>query len=322
VTGLGSVVALSGGVGGAKLVWGLAVAMDPLNLTVIANPGDDFEHLGLAICPDLDTVTYTLAGHANQYTGWGRANETWTFMDALESIGGETWFRLGDGDLALQVERTRRLSAGECLGDVTADICHRWGIAANIRPASGSRVRTVVETDIGDLSFQHYFVRDQCAPRVTGFRFDGASTARPDEAALASLADPSLRAVLICPSNPFISIDPILAIPGYRAAIAATSAAVIAVSPIIGGQAVKGPAAKMLEELGLAVSAQSVWRHYGDLIDAIVLDTADVRLADAARADGLDVLVTPTVMGDDAGKKALAHAILAFADSTRALAKT
>ena len=322
MTGSGGVVALSGGVGGAKLVCGLAAAMDPLRLTVIANPGDDFEHLGLTICPDLDTVVYTLAGLANPDTGWGRKNETWTFMDVLESIGGETWFRLGDGDLALHAERTRRLAAGEYLGDISADICRRWGIAASIRPASGNCVRTIVETDIGDLPFQHYFVRDQCAPRVTGFRFDGAATARPDDVALGGLADSSARAVVFCPSNPFISIDPILAIPGYRDAIAATAAPVIAVSPIVGGQSVKGPAAKMLGELGLAVSAQSVWRHYGDLIDAIVLDMADAGLAEAARRDGLDVLVAPTVMTNATSKKALAQAVLAFADNIRAVAKT
>ena len=237
----GPVVALSGGIGGAKLALGLYRVLPPDSLTVICNPGDDFDHLGLRICPDADTVVYTLAGAANPETGWGRAGETWTFMRVLADLGGETWFRLGDGDLALHVERTRRLAAGEPLSRVTEDVAHRLGVRARIVPACDAAVRTIVLTPDGRLSFQHYFVRDRCEPAVTGFDFEGAAEAHPCGAALEALADPSLRCVVVCPSNPFISIDSILAVPGMRDAIRAAAAPVIGVSPIVGGGAVKGP---------------------------------------------------------------------------------
>ena len=308
------VVALSGGVGGAKLAWGLAQVLAAGELTVICNPGDDFEHLGLTICPDLDTVLYTLAGLADPERGWGRAGETWAFMAALETLGGETWFRLGDRDLALHVERSRRLAGGEGLGAIMADIGRRLGIGQRLLPASDDPVRTMVATDAGELPFQQYFVRDRCAPAVRGFRFAGAAQAVPHADALAALADPDLRAVVVCPSNPFISIDPILAIPGLAQAVRAAVAPVVAVSPIVGGAAIKGPAAKMLAELGQAVSARSVWRHYGDLLDGIVLDLADAALAAEARSDKLAALVTPTVMGGLDDRTRLARAVLAFAD--------
>ena len=215
-----SYVALSGGVGGAKLALGLCdVLEDPSRLTVVANTGDDFEHLGLKVCPDLDTLTYTLSGLANEETGWGRAGESGAFMEALGALGGETWFFLGDKDLAIHVERTRRLQAGESLSAVTAALCARLGVPARIVPMSDDPVPTVVETPEGPLAFQHYFVRERCRPAVLGFRYEGAERARPCAAFVDALAAPDLGAVVVCPSNPYISIDPILAVPGVRAAL-------------------------------------------------------------------------------------------------------
>ena len=306
----GAVAALSGGIGGAKLALGLYRVLPPDSLTVICNPGDDFDHLGLRVCPDADTVLYTLAGVADPETGWGRAGETWTFMRVLAGLGGETWFRLGDGDLALHVERTRRLASGEPLSRITGDVARRLGVRARIVPACDAAVRTIVRTRDGRLPFQHYFVRDRCEPAVTGFDFEGAGDARPCGAALAGLADPSLRCVVVCPSNPFVSIAPILAVPGMRDAIRAASAPVIGVSPIVGGRAVKGPAAKMMHELGLDVSNRAIERHYESLVDAWIIDSEDA--ADAA-GFGRPVRVVPTLMRTGADKDALARAVLEFA---------
>ena len=307
-------VALSGGVGGAKLALGLCdVLADPGRLTVVANTGDDFEHLGLKVCPDLDTLTYTLAGLANEETGWGRAGESGAFMEALGALGGETWFFLGDKDLAIHVERTRRLRAGESLSAITSDLCARLGVPARIVPMSDDPVPTIVETEDGPLAFQHYFVREQCRPRVLGFRHEGAAQARPSAAFTDALAAPDLGAVIVCPSNPYISIDPILAVPGVRGALAACRAPVIAVSPIVGGKAVKGPTAKMMTERGIAPSAAAIAAHYGALIDGFVLDEADRPQAAAIAATGVAVEVAPTVMTARTEKQALARAVLAFA---------
>ena len=309
-----SYVALSGGVGGAKLALGLCdVLDDPARLTIVANTGDDFEHLGLKVCPDLDTLTYTLAGLANPETGWGRAGESGAFMEALGALGGETWFFLGDKDLAIHVERTRRLRAGESLSAVTAALCARLGIQAHIVPMSDDPVPTVVETPEGPLAFQHYFVRERCRPKALGFRHEGADKARASSAFLDALAAPDLGAVIICPSNPYISIDPILAVPGVRAALTACEAPVIAVSPIIGGQAVKGPTAKMMAERGIAPSVAAIAEHYAGLIDGLVLDEADSTLASGIAASGVAVEVTATMMTARTEKQALARAVLAFA---------
>ncbi len=310
-------VALSGGVGGAKLVVGLARVTDPATLLVVANTGDDFEHLGLHISPDLDTLTYTLAELHNPKTGWGRAGETWTFMAALEALGGETWFRLGDGDLAMHVERTRRLSGGESLTAITADFGARLGVAARIAPMSDDRVRTVVETPDGALAFQHYFVRERCRPVVSGFSFAGAATARANPVFFEALSDPNLGAVVICPSNPFISIDPILALPNVRTRLKASPAPVIGVSPIVGGRAIKGPTAKMMRELGMPGTAAAVARHYGDLLDGFVVDSEDEGSADQVRALGVEVLVTNTVMGSLDDRMTLARTVLNFAGQCR-----
>ena len=310
----GPVVALSGGIGGAKLALGLYRVLSPHALTVICNPGDDFDHLGLRICPDADTVLYTLAGIANPETGWGRIGETWTFMQVLAELGGETWFQLGDGDLALHVERTRRLAGGEPWSHIAEDIACRLGVRARVVPVCDAAVRTVVKTPGGRLAFQHYFVRDRCEPAVTGFDFEGAEHARPCDAVLEALADRSLRCVVVCPSNPFISIDPILAVPGMRDAIRAAAAPVIGVSPIIGGSAVKGPTAKMMRELGLDVSNRGIEGHYGDIVDAWIIDSADA--TDATGFDG-PVRVSPTLMRTDADKDALARTVLGFAAETQ-----
>ena len=310
-----SYVALSGGVGGAKLALGLCdVLEDPDRLTVVANTGDDFEHLDLKVCPDLDTLTYTLAGLANPETGWGRAGESGAFMEALTVLGGETWFFLGDKDLAIHVERTRRLRAGESLSAVTSDLCTRLGIRARIVPMSDDPVPTIVETEEGPLAFQHYFVRERCRPRVLGFRHAGAEQARASTGFLDALAAPDLGAVIICPSNPYISIDPILAVPGVRAALEACRAPVIAISPIIGGQAVKGPTAKMMAERGIVPSARAIAQHYAGLIDGFVLDEVDRGEAAGIAATSVAVEVTATMMTAREGKQALARAVLAFAE--------
>lgn len=307
-----SCVALSGGVGGAKLALGLSHAMDPAKLMLIANTGDDFEHLGLHISPDIDTLIYTLSGLADPETGWGRDGETWSFMNALGQMGGETWFRLGDRDLALHVERTRRLSCGEKLGGVTDAIRRRLSIAASIVPMSDDPVRTIVETPDGPLAFQHYFVRDQCRPCVTGFRFEGASESRPGDGMLDAILCADL--VVICPSNPFISIDPILAVPGIRDSLLASNAAIVAVSPIIGGRAVKGPTAKMMTELGLDTTVIEVARHYHGLIDGMVLDDVDREMADAVERLGCKAMVTNTMMNSLSDRVSLARETIAFAD--------
>ncbi len=299
------IVALSGGIGGAKLALGLSHILPATDLTVVANIGDDFEHLGLSISPDLDTLTYTLAGLDNPVLGWGRRDETWSFMETLDSLGGETWFRLGDRDLALHLERTRRLHVGETLSEITDDIRNRLGVGPKLLPASNDQVRTQILTDQGWIGFQDYFVRQRAAPRVRAIDFAGADVARahPDVIRAIEQAD----AVVICPSNPFISIDPILAVSGVRDALRETAAPVIAVSPIIGGRAVKGPTAKIMDELGLAPSAIAVAEHYGDLLDAYIADHAD---ADALHGVRVRVVLADTLMTSLAEKRALAQIVL------------
>jgi LPPG:FO 2-phospho-L-lactate transferase len=306
------VVALCGGIGGAKLALGLSRVVAGADLIVVANTGDDFEHFGLAISPDLDTIMYTLAGLDDPQRGWGRRNETWTFMAALEALGGETWFALGDGDLATHVERTRRLRAGEALSSITADFCRRLGIAARLVPMTDDIVRTRLRTDEGWLDFQDYFVRRRCAPAVREVTYDGAATARAHPDVLAALRDPRLRAVVICPSNPFLSIEPIFAIAPFHEAIARAAAPVVAVSPIIGGRAIKGPTAKMMSELGFSAGATAVARRYEDLLDGYVLDRADA--AEAGKL-GIPVTLAHTLMTTLADRENLARDVLASADA-------
>jgi LPPG:FO 2-phospho-L-lactate transferase len=310
----GLVVALSGGVGGAKLALGLSRVLPPDELLIVANTGDDFEHLGLCISPDIDTVMYTLAGLANRELGWGRHDETWSFMETLETVGGETWFRLGDRDLAVHVERTRRLRAGESLSAITADLCRRLGVGPRVLPMSDDPVRTRVRTDEGWIDFQDYFVRRRCEPVVHELAFHGAEAARAHPDFMAALTDPALKAVVICPSNPFISIEPILALPGVRDALAQCAAPVIAVSPIIGGRAVKGPTAKMMTEFGTTPSASAVAHRYADLIDGYVVDFADM---DQVAAIGPRVTLGQTMMTTLADREALARTVLGAAGVLR-----
>ena len=309
----GTVVALSGGIGGAKLALGLSRVLPPERLIVVANTGDDFEHLGLSISPDLDTLMYTLASLSDPEKGWGRRDETWSFMAALAAVGGETWFQLGDGDLATHVERTRRLAAGETLSRITDDFCRRLDVRARILPMSDDRVRTRVRTSDGWLDFQDYFVRRRCAPEVKELAYDGAAQARPHTEFMAAMADTHLRAVIICPSNPYLSVDPILALPGVRAALKACSAPVIAVSPIIGGRAVKGPTAKMMRELGLPATATAIAQHYDGLIDLFVVDHSEGEIS----LPNMRVAKAAILMSTLADREALARAVLAFADEIR-----
>jgi LPPG:FO 2-phospho-L-lactate transferase len=307
----GRILALAGGVGGAKLALGLSHVLPPDALTVAINTADDFEHLGFSISPDLDTVMYTLAGVANPETGWGRRGESWTVMEALGAVGGETWFRLGDKDIATHIERTRRLRAGESLSSVMRDLAAHLGVKPAMVPMSDDPVRTMVATDQGELAFQDWFVRLQCRPMVKSVRFAGAETARPHPA-LVDLA--GLRGIVVCPSNPFVSVAPILALPGVRAALGQATLPRVAVTPIVGGQAIKGPAAKMLAELGHDVSALGVARYYKEWVDGFVLDAQDAALAADIAALGMRVRVSDTMMRNDADKRRLAAEVLDFVD--------
>jgi LPPG:FO 2-phospho-L-lactate transferase len=311
----GHVVALSGGVGGAKLAHGLSLALPAEDLSIIVNTGDDFRHLGLHIAPDLDSVMYALAALSDPVRGWGRRDETWTFMEALKGLSGESWFQLGDGDLAMHVERSWRLAQGAELSEVTAHLCRALGIAARVLPMSDDPVRTRVLTAEGWLDFQEYFVRRQCKPAVREFLFAGAETARAQPDALAALERRGLRAIIICPSNPFVSVGPILAVAGLRAAIRRSHAPVVAVTPIIGGKAIKGPAAKMMTELGLDVSGAAVARHYAGLIDGFVIDQADVF---PEPLPGVTFFSAATLMNSTDDRLRLAHAVLQAADMLRA----
>lgn len=306
-------VVLSGGVGGAKFALGLSRVLAPAQLTIIANTGDDFTHLGLAISPDLDTLMYTLAGVVNEETGWGCKDETWSCMAGLGALGAETWFRLGDRDLATHLERTRLLASGLTLTQVTRHLCAKLGVTVNLLPMSDTPVHTVIDTGEGPLAFQDYFVRRRAEPPVQGIRYEGATKAPPVAALASLLTDPDLAAVFIAPSNPWLSIDPILAIPSLAAALRSTTAPVIAISPIVGGRALKGPTAKIMGELGVPVSAGSIAAHYGDLLDGFILDAADRAEADALINRGLAVGATHTVMSTLADRIHLAEFALGFA---------
>jgi LPPG:FO 2-phospho-L-lactate transferase len=306
------VLALAGGVGGAKLAAGLAPLLGK-RLTVLVNTADDFEHLGLHISPDLDTVMYTLAGIANPQSGWGIAGETWTFMDQVAKLGGPAWFRLGDRDLATHAIRTQLRRGGKTLTGVTADLCHALGVAANVLPMTDDRVRTIVHSQEQRLGFQDYFVRLKCAVPVTGLSFEGATEARFNPR-IGRLAEPPARPiVIICPSNPYLSIDPILALPGLRNWLKAKAKVIVAVSPIVGGAALKGPAAKIMRELGIEPCAAAVAAHYRGLIEGLVIDEVDARQRDAIVATGVAVRVAQTVMRSIEDRTALARECLAFA---------
>ena len=307
------IVALAGGVGGARLALGLVAQLPPSRLTIVVNTGDDFEHLGLHVSPALDTVRYTLAGVNNPATGWGLAGETWQFMTALKQLGGPGWFNLGDRDLAVHLLRTQALRKGISLSAITTQLARRFGLWHAIVPMSDDPVRTRVKTSRGELAFQDYFVREQCRPRVQGFRFIGSRKAAAAPALQKLMHGGTVRAVVICPSNPFVSVAPILSVPAIRAWLKQRNFPVVAVSPIVGGAAIKGPAAKIMRELGREPSALAVAQHYRGLIDGLVVDNADACQAEAIRALGMAVHVTDTIMTDVTSKRRLAEETLAFA---------
>lgn len=310
-------VALSGGIGGAKLALGLDRVLAPGELLVIANTGDDFEHLGLHVSPDIDTLLYTLSTRGNTGTGWGRAQETWSFMAALEELGGPTWFRLGDKDLATHVWRTSRLRKGASLSEVTRELAARFGIATAVMPMSDDAVRTRLRTDEGWLDFQEYFVEKKCWPAVRELSYAGAAQASATPGVTSALRRGGLDVICICPSNPYLSIDPILAVNDIRAALAQASAPVVAISPIVGGRALKGPTAKIMSELGLRSGVMSIALHYRDLIDGLVIDETDRAQAAAIEALGVGVEVAKTVMTTLEDRCDLARQVLMFAGRLR-----
>ena len=303
------VAALAGGVGGAKLVRGLDKVLPGSKLSVIVNTGDDFEHFGLHISPDLDSVCYALAGLADPVKGWGRAEETWNTFNALTELGAPTWFQLGDEDLALHLERTRLLQAGWSLSAVTKHFCDLWGVNSRVFPMTDGRFRTRVQTSDGRLlDFQEYFVREKCAPAVTGFIFSHPEDIQPAPGVLSALEEADL--VVLCPSNPWVSIDPILRLPGIRSCL--REKAVMAVSPIIQGKTVKGPAAKMFAELGIAPSSLSVLAHYEDFLDGFIFDRLDSDLFHNYEGKRIILLGSQTLMQNDEDKAGLAAEVLRF----------
>jgi LPPG:FO 2-phospho-L-lactate transferase len=308
-----SVLALAGGVGGAKLAHGLYSRLPANALTVVVNTGDDFDHFGLRICPDADTVTYTLAGIANPATGWGIAGDTFETLQSLGRYGEATWFQIGDRDFATHIARTRRLRAGESLSSVTEAIARSLGVRARVLPMCDQPVSTVVDTPEGPLEFQDYFVRRHHQDEVRGIRLRGIETATP----VRGLADviSAATAIVLCPSNPIVSIGPILSVPGLRPMLRSAVVPRVAVSPIIGGRALRGPADRMLAGLGHEVSAFGVAELYRDFLDGIVVDRADAALEGRIEDLGVRVLVTDTVMDDDASRARLATETLVFCES-------
>ena len=305
----GRIVALCGGIGGAKLALGLSKVVAPERLTVVVNTADDFRHFGLHVSPDIDTVCYTLAGVSNTEFGWGRAGESWRFMEAVKELGGESWFALGDTDLATSAVRTGRFERGDTLTQITGDIARALGVKATILPASDDRLATVVHTDEGVLPFQHYFVGRHCQPRVNALSLSGIETAQPSPQLVAALNDERLAVVILCPSNPYLSIDPILALPGVRETLRNLQVPIIAVSPLVGNDAIKGPLRKLMGELGHEVSLQSIADHYGDFLDVLVIDQVD---GDAV-VTGPRVEVAQTIMTSLDERIELARHVLAIA---------
>ena len=305
------VTLLAGGTGGAKMAHGFQQVLAPGELTVIVNIADDAELFGLHVSPDLDTIVYTLAGLANADTGWGVAGDTWTALDMLGRYGEPTWFRVGDADLATHVRRTRLLGEGTSLTDVTQSMAEALGVPSRVLPVTDDRVRTILQTDAGDLDFQDYFVRLRQEPEVQGVRFDGLDLARATPQVLHAIGTAGM--LVIAPSNPVVSVEPILGVPGVRQAIVAAGrrgTPRVAVSPIVAGAALKGPADRMLASLGHEVTALGVARLYAGLVNAFVLDEADADLAPRVEDLGMEALVLPTVMGRDADRAALARALI------------
>ena len=309
----GHILALSGGVGGAKLAAGLAAALPPERLTIAVNTGDDFEHLGLTICPDIDSVVYALAGLGDGVRGWGVAGESWQAMAMLGQLGEAQWFNLGDRDLGMHLARSWCLRSGESLSQVTARLTGALGIAHAVVPMSDARVGTQIETEQGWLDFQHYFVREQCRPAMRTIRFAGTPGAAPSPGLAQALGRDDLAAVILCPSNPYLSVDPILAVDGVRTALAALEVPFIAVSPLVGGKALKGPLAKLLGELGQACDNRAIAAHYSGLLDHILIDHCDASDAEGLRAMGVSVTVCATVMCTAEDRRRLALEALSAA---------
>jgi LPPG:FO 2-phospho-L-lactate transferase len=310
MVGTMKVCALAGGVGGAKLASGLQDVLSPGDLSVVVNTADDFDLWGLHICPDLDTVMYTLAGMSNPETGWGIVGETFEALNMAERYGEEAWFKLGDKDLATHVLRTHRMRSGETLTKITAGISGALGLESSVLPMSDDPVSTVLETPEGRLEFQEYFVRRGQRDEVLGIRLRGIEEARPTEGVLAAIGDAD--AIIFCPSNPIVSVGPILALPGMMEALASSLAPKVAVSPIVGGRALKGPADRMLASLGHEVSATGVARMYAGLVDGMVVDSADEKERTSIEAIGMRVLVTESVMRNDEDRARLASEALEF----------
>lgn len=308
----GKYLVLSGGVGGAKLVLGLTHVLSPGALSIVVNSGDDFLHHGLYISPDIDTLIYTLANINNKELGWGRSDETWNYMQACEALGLEHWFRLGDKDLAIHIYRTQRIEQGAALSEVVAELCSHFGVSGQLVPMSDDPVRTFVDTEIGRLPFQEYFVKHSCTPVVHGIGFDGQETARPTAGFSASLADKGLRGVIVAPSNPFLSIDPIISLADIRRRLSRIDAPCIVVSPIVQGQALKGPTAKLMRELGLNCDVLSIADHYVDFADGIVIDPRDASYVPVLEARGLRVLTTNIIMRSLQDKIRLAEEVMEF----------
>ena len=303
------VTALAGGVGGAKLALGLQLALAPGNLTVIVNTGDDFEHFGLAISPDVDTVCYTLAGIADAEHGWGLQGESWQVLSALEALSAPTWFQLGDRDLATHMERTRLLKAGWSLSQVTKHFCRLWEVPSQVLPMSDQAFRTLIRTQTGELlAFQEYFVRERCEPAVAEIIFQHAEGISPAPQVLTSIEAADL--VVICPSNPWVSIDPILQLPGILEVLRKKT--VIAVSPIIQGKSVKGPAAKMFAEMGIAPTSLSVLAHYSAFLEGFVYDLLDRDLFQNYEGERIIIRGLNTLMQNDEDKTRLANEMLRF----------
>ena len=310
-----NIVALSGGIGGAKLANGLNEIVAGDQLSVIVNTGDDFEHLGLHICPDIDTMIYTLAGVNNPVTGWGRDGESWSFMSALAELAGADWFQLGDKDLAQNVLRTSKLSSGATLSEVTAYLAKQFSLKASIVPMTDDKVRTMVATSLGTMEFQHYFVRSQCEPLVRSIYFENAEKASPAPAFAEILESDSIDAFVICPSNPYLSIDPILSVPGVREGLQNNKAPVIAVSPIVSGDSLKGPTSKIMSELGIECSATQIARHYTNLIDTLIIDSRDEALQKPIESLGIRAVVADIEMQNKHDQCKLADRVVQEAKS-------
>ena len=305
-------LALTGGIGGSKLALGLSKILGADELGFIVNTGDDFEHLGLHISPDIDTLVYTLAGLNNLETGWGRRDESWQFMSSLAELGGETWFKLGDKDLALNIQRSSLLDGGASLSEVSAQLAESLGVAHAILPMSNDPVRTRVHTEDGPMDFQQYFVRERCEPVVRSFEYSGAETATLNPDIQSWFESEQLGGVILCPSSPFVSIDPILSVPLLRDALRQCTAPVIAISPIVSGRALKGPLAKIMQEMSLPATACWMAEHYGDFLDGFVIDDADETLANEIEALGMATMCTNIVMNSMDDRVQLASASIEF----------